>query len=69
MNHERVILLKDWERYRKMLSEKVNDARVNVEFHERKLKEAKIILDIALRGQDAFEQALDEQLNKLGGNK
>jgi hypothetical protein len=56
---------KDWERYRNMLNEKVNDAKANVEFYEKKLKEAKIVQEVALRGQAAFELALEEQLAKL----
>jgi hypothetical protein len=58
-------LSKDWERYRKMLDEKVMEARHNLEFYEKKVKEAKVILGVAERGQESFEQALLEQLEKL----
>jgi hypothetical protein len=58
-------MLTNWERYRKLLKEKVDDAKHNLDLYERKHKEAKVIYEIALRGQDTFEQELDKKLDEL----
>jgi hypothetical protein len=55
-----------WERYRKLLKEKVRDAKENLEYYEQKYKESKAVYEIALRGQVAFEQELDQKLEELG---
>jgi uncharacterized protein YyaL (SSP411 family) len=55
-----------WQQYEKLLEDKVRDAEENVEYYEKKTKEARVIRDIAVRGLESFRNALDKKLGGIG---
>ena len=56
----------NWTDYSKLLDERITEAKYNLEYTEKKFKEAKMIYGVAVRGKEAFEKALDEKLGGLG---
>jgi hypothetical protein len=54
----------DWKEYRRLLDMKIADASYNMDFAEKKFKEAAAALRAAVAEKEAFEKALDERVEE-----
>lgn len=48
----------DWDYYKSLLKQKVEDAEHNYKYADKKAKEAKAVLESALKEKEVFEQNL-----------
>lgn len=54
-----------WDQYEKMLLEQIKEAKINVEYAETQLKQARVKHEIAVRGLESFRKLLEEKLEEL----
>lgn len=55
----------NWQRYQNLLEMKVTEAKHNLEYEEKKFKEAKSVYNAAIRDKEAFECELEIMMDKV----
>jgi hypothetical protein len=56
----------NWTQYKKMLDVKIADTHYNLEYADKKYREAKAQHESALRERDSFEKALENLMERVG---
>jgi hypothetical protein len=56
----------NWRIYSNFIDEKVKDAKHNLDYAEKKYKEAQVVYTSVLREKENFENALEELIKEVG---